>query len=324
MRGKRFNASFRISFREESLESIPVSGQPFTVVGLGELLWDELPGGRRLGGAPANFAFMAAQLGDRGIVASRVGADTDGEDARRILGERGLDLAYVQSDEAHPTGTVRVDVDAGGQPGYVITEDVAWDHLAWTLRWEELAGHADAVCFGTLAQRAPQSRATVRRFLNATRGECVRVFDVNLRQSFYSAEILAASLDAATVAKLNHEELPIVADLLKLGGRGENAWAHRLIQVFDLAMVCVTRGARGSLMVTPIDLIEHPGTEVAVADTVGSGDAFTAALLYHHIRQAPLERIADAANRLGAWVATQTGGTPALSLSLRNEITGDR
>jgi len=126
----------------------------------------------------------------------------------------------------------------------------------------------------------------------------------------------------ATVAKLNHEELPIVADLLKLGGRGENAWAHRLIQVFDLEMVCVTRGERGSLMVTPSDLIEHPGLEVTVADTVGSGDSFTAALTYHHLRHAPLERIAEAANRLGAWVATQTGGTPALDRSLRDEITG--
>ncbi|HVF29263.1 MAG TPA: carbohydrate kinase [Pyrinomonadaceae bacterium] len=296
--------------------------QRYTVVGLGEVLWDELPEGRRLGGAPTNFAFMAAQLGNRGVVASRVGADDDGEDARRILSERGLDLSDVQSDEAHPTGTVRVHLDAGGQPQYVITENVAWDYLEWTPQWEELAKHADAVCFGTLAQRAPPARATIRQFLGATRDECVRIFDVNLRGSFYSAEILAESLDSATVAKLNHEELPIVADLLKLGGRGENAWAHRLIQVFDLEMVCVTRGARGSLMITPSDLIEHSGLEVTVADTVGSGDAFTAALAHHHLRSAPLERIAEAANRLGAWVATQTGGTPALDQSLRDEITG--
>jgi fructokinase len=296
--------------------------QRYTVVGLGEVLWDELPGGRQLGGAPANFAFMAAQLGDRGIVASRVGADDDGEDARRILSERGLDLSDVQSDEAHPTGTVRVHLDAGGQPRYVITENVAWDYLEWTPQLGELARHADAVCFGTLAQRAPHARATIRQFLGATREECARIFDVNLRQSFYSIEILSESFELATIAKLNHEELPIVADLLKLGGRGENAWAHRLIQVFDLQMVCVTRGARGSLMVTPSDLIEYPGLDVAVIDTVGSGDAFTAALAHHHLRRAPLERIAESANRLGAWVATQTGGTPALHRSLRDEITG--
>ena len=300
----------------------PTVSERRIVVGLGEVLWDELPGGRRLGGAPANFAFMAVQLGDRGIVASRVGADDSGREALRLLSERGLDTSDVQSDEAHPTGTVQVHLDAGGQPAYVITENVAWDYLEWTPQWEELAKHADAVCFGTLAQRAPQARATIRQFLGATRDECVRIFDVNLRGSFYSAEILSESFDLATVAKLNHEELPIVADLLKLGGRGENAWAHRLIQVFDLEMVCVTRGARGSLMVTPSDLIEHPGLEVTVADTVGSGDSFTAALTYHHLRHAPLERIAEAANRLGAWVATQTGGTPALDRSLRDEITG--
>ncbi|HVF28408.1 MAG TPA: PfkB family carbohydrate kinase, partial [Pyrinomonadaceae bacterium] len=161
-----------------------MNNQRYTVVGLGEVLWDELPEGRRLGGAPTNFAFMTAQLGNRGVVASRVGADDDGEDARRILSERGLDSSDVQSDEAHPTGTVRVHLDAGGQPQYVITENVAWDYLEWTPQWEELAKHADAVCFGTLAQRAPQARATIRQFLGATRGECVRIFDVNLRGFF--------------------------------------------------------------------------------------------------------------------------------------------
>ncbi|HVF88382.1 MAG TPA: PfkB family carbohydrate kinase, partial [Pyrinomonadaceae bacterium] len=243
--------------------------------------------------------------------------------AMRLLSDRGLDTSYVQqSDGAHPTGTVRVHLDAGGQPHYSITENVAWDYLEWTPQLGELATRADAVCFGTLAQRAPQARATIRQFLGATRDECVRIFDVNLRGTFYSAEILAESFDSAIVAKLNHEELPIVADLLKLGGRGENAWAHRLIQVFDLEMVCVTRGSRGSLMVTPVDLIEHPGLEVTVADTVGSGDAFTAALAHHYLRHAPLEGIAEAANRLGAWVATQTGATPEIDQNLRDEIIG--
>ncbi|MBA3713199.1 MAG: carbohydrate kinase [Pyrinomonadaceae bacterium] len=282
------------------------------VVGLGELLWDELPGGRRLGGAPANFALMATQLGDRGIVASRVGADDSGGEARHLLSKRGLDTSYVQSDEAQPTGTVQVRLDVGGQPDYVITESVAWDYLEWTPQWEELASQADAVCFGTLAQRANVSLETIRRFLRTTRANCLRTFDVNLRQSFYSADILAESLDLATVVKLNHEELPRVAGMLGLGGRGENAWAHRLIQVFDLEMVCVTRGANGSLLITPTDLIESPGLKVNVADTIGAGDAFTAALVHCYLRQTPLEKIGEVANQLGAWVATQAGAMPVI------------
>ncbi|MDQ3650015.1 MAG: carbohydrate kinase [Acidobacteriota bacterium] len=282
------------------------------IVGLGELLWDELPEGRRLGGAPANFALMATQLGDRGIVTSRVGADDSGREALRILSERGLNTSYVQSDAAHPTGTVQVRLDAGGQPDYVITESVAWDYLEWTPQWEELASEADAVCFGTLAQRATASRETIRRFIRTTRANCLRIFDVNLRQSFYSADILAESLDIATVVKLNHEELPRVAEMLGLGGRGENAWAHRLIQVFDLAMVCVTRGANGSLLITPTDLIESPGLKINVADTIGAGDAFTAALIHCYLRQTPLEKIGEVANQLGAWVATQAGAMPVI------------
>ncbi|MDQ3254185.1 MAG: carbohydrate kinase [Acidobacteriota bacterium] len=290
----------------------PTESKRRIIVGLGELLWDLLLDGKRLGGAPANFAFMISQLGDRGIVASRVGRDALGDEATNYLQGRGLAIAHVQRDELHPTGTVGVRIDDDGQADYQIVEDVAWDYLEWSDQLATLAGEANAVCFGSLAQRAPQSRETIRRFLKATRRDALRIFDVNLRQPFYSAETLSECMSVANIVKLNHEELPRVAEMLGLGGRGENAWAHRLIQVFDLAMVCVTRGANGSLLITSTDLIESPGLKINVADTIGAGDAFTAALVHCYLRQTPLERIGEVANQLGAWVATQAGAMPVI------------
>ena len=289
-----------------------IKSQPRVIVGLGEVLWDKLPGGMQLGGAPGNFAFMATQLGDHGVIASRVGSDSLGGRALEELQRRGQATSHIQIDNARPTGIAEVQVDVHGQPAYSITENVAWDYLEWTTQWEELAAGVDAVCFGSLAQRSPASRAAIQRFLRSTPLDALRIFDVNLRQPFYSADVLSESLELATVVKLSHEELPQVAEMLKLGGRGDNACAHRLIQVFDLEMVCVTRGARGSLIVSPTDLIEHPGVPIAVADTVGAGDAFTAALAHYHLRRAPLDQISEAANHLGAWVATQIGATPTL------------
>ena len=282
----------------------------YMIVGLGELLWDVLPAGRQLGGAPTNFAYVSRLLGDQAIVASRVGSDEPGREALARLERFGLTTRYVQLDERRPTGTVKVEVDGKGQPSFTCTEDVAWDYLEWTPPWEELATQADAVCFGSLAQRSTQSRATIRRFLQGTRPDALRVFDVNLRHPGFSAEDLSRSLELARVVKLNSEELPRVGEMLKLGGRGEHAFANRLLQVFDLELVAVTRGEHGSLLVTGEEMIEHPGLRVAVADTVGAGDAFAAALVHYHLRRAPLEQTSEAANRMGAWVATQVGATP--------------
>lgn len=276
------------------------------------MLWDVLPGGLQLGGAPANFACMISALGDAGVIASRIGTDALGDEALGQLLSRGVDTSHVQRDEERLTGTAQVRVGADGQPDFTIAEGAAWEGLAWTPQWEALAARADAVCFGTLAQRAPAARETIQRFLRATRPTALRVFDVNLRQHFHSAEIVAESLRAATLVKLNHDELPRVAEMLELGGRGEYAIANRLIQVFDLKLICVTRGARGSLLASDDEMIEHPGVPISVADTVGAGDAFTAALVYHFLRGAGLEKMSAAANHLGSWVASQPGATPCL------------
>lgn len=297
----------------------------YIVVGVGELLWDIFPSGKQLGGATANFAYHSALLGDRGIIASRIGNDVLGQEALLRLEQLGLTTAYVQRDAVRPTGTVQVKVDEKGQPDFTITEDVAWDFMAWTPEWQELAMQADAVCFGSLAQRSPRSRETIRRFLQAARQETLRVFDVNLRQSFFSATILAESLRLAQIVKLNDAELPRLVRMLELGdgsGEEEDA-ARRLLKTYDLELVCVTRGAHGSLLVTAERTVAHPGFQVKVADTVGSGDAFTAALAHYYLRRASLERISDAANRLGAWVATQVGATPAVDKATLRQIIGE-
>jgi fructokinase len=283
----------------------------FNVIGLGELLWDMFPEGKQLGGAPANFAYITSLLGDFGIVASRIGKDALGEQACRQLAKLGLQTTFVQSDEAHPTGTVQVQVDAQGQPSFVITEGVAWDFMAWTPEWEALAEKADAVCFGSLAQRSATSRATIHKFLAAAKKKAVLVFDVNLRQHFFSREVLENSIQLADVIKLNHEELPRVAQLMGAPPADEIISTQWLRHKYDLKLVCVTRGAKGSLLVNEKYFHEHAGFRAIVADTVGAGDAFTAGLIHHFLRGAPLAAMNEAANRLGAWVASQRGATPA-------------
>ena len=294
--------------------------ETYTVVGLGELIWDLLPGGRRLGGAPTNFAYISRLLGERSVVASRVGRDPLGREALERLARAGVSTSYVQTDDEHPTGTVGVTVDEEGEAHFNVNQNSAWDYLEWTNEWEALAARADAVCFGTLGQRAPGARSTIKRFLAAMRPNALRVFDVNLRHSFFDREMLNASLSHANVVKLNAEELPALAALLETGGDGERAISERLLRRFDLELVAVTRGARGSLVVNAKEAFEHAGFRVRVADTIGAGDAFAAALVQRLLRNAPLAEIADAANRAGAWVATHSGATPEVDPGAVHEL----
>lgn len=288
------------------------SAKNFTIVGLGELLWDTFPEGKQLGGAPANFAYMTNLLGDTGMVASRVGKDDLGQAATRRMEILGLRTSSIQIDAAHPTGSVNVEVDPAGQPTFQIAENVAWDFFEWTPVWRALAESADAVCFGSLAQRSSESRKTICSFLRAVRPSGTRVFDVNLRQSFYSAQILEESAQLSDIIKVNHDELPVVAKLLALPFiYDETRAAQWLREKYGAKLVCITRGARGSLVVSAEETSEHPGYRVHVADTVGAGDAFTAALVYHYLRNASIFTLNEAANRMGSWVASQTGATPA-------------
>jgi fructokinase len=285
--------------------------QRHTVVGLGELLWDLLPSGKQLGGAPANFAYITSLLGDDGIPASCLGHDALGAEALNRLSELGLSTTFIQRDSDHPTGTVKVEVDGTGQPRFEISENVAWDFLEWTSQWQQLAQQADAICFGSLGQRSARSRSTIDRFVRASRPDALRIFDVNLRQTFYTTQVLAQSMKLATIVKLNHEELPRIMRLLEMENRGEEDSARRLLSSHALKLVCVTRGSNGSLLMSADECTEHPGFKVKVADTVGAGDAFTAALVHGYLRRTALAQINETANRVGAWVASQSGATPA-------------
>jgi fructokinase len=306
--------------------SLPTSAAGnFTVVGLGELLWDRFPQGPQLGGAPANFAYISSLLGDHGIVASRLGRDALGEEARRRFQYLRLPTDFLQTDANHPTGTVRVSLDSGGQPRYEIAGPVAWDFFEMTIEWRALALQASAISYGTLAQRSETSRQTILQFLGSAPAGAIRVFDVNLRQSFYSAETLCESARRATVIKLNDEEFPTILRLFDAPAglsatqdpRSAMEW---VLQKAGAKLVCVTRGACGSLLASQTEYHEHPGLRVTIKDTVGAGDAFAAALVHHYLRGATLAAMNEAANRMGGWVASCSGAMPEPDLGVLEEV----
>ena len=295
------------------------------IVGIGELLWDVLPKGAQLGGAPSNFAVMAARLGDHGAVATRIGTDPLGRDAMAFLTATPLDAGYIQEDFSRVTGTVTVALEQG-QPHYIIHEPVAWDFLEFTPHWLALAEQADAVCFGTLAQRSPASRRTIESFLHETRPECVRIFDVNLRPPFFTPEIVEKSLELATIFKLNADEMPQVLSLLDFPDAAGTTpdfllnGARQIIDQFPVQLVAITLGAHGSLLVTRKEVDRHPGYPVELVDAVGAGDAFAAALTHYYLRGAPLSRLNAAGNRWGSWVASHAGAMPALPIAEREAV----
>jgi fructokinase len=279
------------------------------VVGLGEVLWDLLPAGPQLGGAPFNFTFHCHQLGQPAVMVSRVGRDELGGRIRSALREHGLSEEFVQEDAEHPTGTVSVQLDEQGLPSYTIHTGVAWDHLAWDPRLDGLLARARAVCFGSLIQRSDVARATVQRAVRQARNALV-VFDINLRQNFYSRSVLEESLHACRWAKLNEDELVVLRDLLGLEGGSDRELLSCLRQRYAVELVALTRGARGCLVQTTDEEVAAPGLPVQVVDTVGAGDAFTAGLLVGVLEGQPVGAAVGLANRLAARVAASAGGTP--------------
>jgi fructokinase len=301
------------------------------ILGLGELLWDVLPEGPRLGGAPANFSVMAGRLGNHAVLLSRIGRDELGRMALERLEPLPVDTSFVETDGKHETGRVTVQFE-DGQPQYTIHAPAAWDFLELSDEWVRLAERADAICFGSLAQRNHESRQTLQTLAAQTSSKCVRVFDVNLRAPFFSGEVIQESLELATVMKMNDAEVPQVMGLLGLpaeGGQGQDATdgeperlsAERLLGEFPmLKLVAITRGGQGSLLVSRDDANEHPGLAVKVMDTIGAGDAFTAALTHYLLRGANLATLNEAGNRWGGWVASQSGAMPSLPDEVRAGI----
>ncbi len=290
----------------------------FTIAGIGEVLFDILPEGKKLGGAPVNFTFHAQQLGLNAYPVCAVGRDADGHEIIERLAKAGLSTKYIQQTN-YPTGTARVLLDSLGVPNFTLTENVAWDHIQWTDQLIELAVKVDAVCFGSLAQRSSHSRLSIHEFIRHTRHDCLRIFDINLRQQYYSSEIIEKSLQAANVLKLNDGELIVLQNILKLPSSIQGALSE-LQERYELDYIALTRGAEGALLKNHEICCDCPGIKTKIVDTVGAGDSYTAVLAFGILHKLPLDQINRLANSVAAYVCSQFGASPVLPDSLIYEF----
>ena len=277
-----------------------------TIVGIGEILWDMLPSGKALGGAPANFAYHAGRLGEEGWAVSAVGDDALGREILDLVASKGLHSMIAVTDK--PTGPVQVELDDRGVPAYNIKEDVAWDNIPFTPEMEDLAKRADAVCFGSLVQRM-NSRPSVMRFIRAMRPDALKVFDINLRQHYYSCEVLEESLMLADILKINDEEIRIVAGMLGLSDDAVTA-CRELIGNFGLRLVILTKGPEGSEVITADKVIPQGVDDVEIVDTVGAGDSFTAAFTVAYLRGDTLAEAQRLASATASYVCSRKGAMP--------------
>lgn len=288
------------------------------IVGIGEVLWDIYPDAAHFGGAPANFAAHAAALVGRSHLVSAVGDDLYGRRAMAIMQRQGISCEYLQLEPHRTTGSVAVSLDEQRVASYHFSADAAWDHIAWTPALGELAARCDAVCFGTLGQRGPVSRATIRRFLRATRPETLRVFDVNLRQGFHDADTILNSLEIASAVKLNESELPIVANHVGIERLDDASTIRALADRFELSLVALTLGDQGSLLYSKGEIDRHPAAATVVVDTVGAGDSFTASVVVGTLHGLSLSAINRHANAVAAYVCSRPGAAPELPPELRS------
>ena len=280
------------------------------VVGLGEILFDIVGGSEKLGGAPANFAYHAGRLGAETFIVSTVGDDERGMRALQELQDRNLSTECITVLKGRETGYVRAEIDRDGIATYLFPDDIAWDHLVLNPRALQIAATLDGVCFGTLAQRSEVSRNAVYQFLDHVPRHAVKVYDINLRQNFYTRDIITRSLEYADLLKLNDEELPVVARLLDVTG-GPLEVLQSLTANFNLKLAVLTRGGSGSLLVSGSEYSDHPGVEVqTIQDTIGAGDAFTASVLISLLAGEDLEAINSRANMIAAAVCAHRGAMP--------------
>jgi fructokinase len=285
----------------------------FTMVAFGEMLWDLLPSGRVLGGAPFNFAHRVASIGDRGVMISRLGNDALGREALAAMRTLGMDTACIQADTIHPTGTVPVSLDAAGAPVFTILPDVAYDHIAPAPEAEAKIARADCLCFGTLVQRSPVSAATLHRLLARYHGR-IRLLDLNLRRDCWTPESVRSSIDRADVLKLNDDEAAVIAPFYGMAGVPLRDFPGAMLARTRLSYLVVTLGAHGAFAASRTgEAAYEPAHAVTVVDTVGSGDAFTAGFAHGLLAGWPLARSLAYGNALGALVAGQHGATGAVS-----------
>lgn len=284
-----------------------------TAVALGEVLWDLLPDGPQLGGAPGNFIWRMHELGHPAALISRIGRDELGRRARQILAASGMDISALQEDSVLPTGTVQVCLDAKGSPDFLIVPNVAYDALEVSTAALDVVRSAQCVCFGTLVQRSPQTRATLYALLAETSG-ALKFLDINLRKLCYTPETIRESLKRADILKLNETEWPIVGEALGIASGDPREFAAQLFQALPLKLILVTLGERGALAFKPNAAPAHvAGHRVEVVDTCGSGDAFSAGFLHQYLVGAPLLQCLEFGNALGAMVAEQSGATQPIN-----------
>lgn len=277
------------------------------IIGLGEILWDMLPTGKQLGGAPANFAYHVCRLGGNGWAVSAISDDELGREIKNTLSTKKLNTILEEVNE--PTGTVQVTLNAAGVPTYDITEGVAWDHIPFTERIWDLAKETSAVCFGTLAQRSPESRATIHKFIESMPAGSLKVFDINLRQKYYDEKIISDSLRLADILKINDEELEIVSRMLCLSGTSEER-CRAISREFNLKFVILTMGGDGSKVILEDRVhLSTPG-KINIVDTVGAGDSFTAAFMLAYLRGESIEKAHTLATEVSSYVCTKAGAMP--------------
>lgn len=277
------------------------------IIGLGEILWDMLPTGKQLGGAPANFAYHVCRLGGNGWAVSAISDDELGREIKNTLSTKKLNTILEEVNE--PTGTVQVTLNAAGVPTYDITEGVAWDHIPFTERIGDLAKETSAVCFGTLAQRSPESRATIHEFIENMPDGSLKVYDINLRQNYYDEKIISDSLRLADILKINDEELEIVSRMLCLSGTSEER-CRAISREFNLKFVILTMGGDGSKVILEDRVhLSTPG-KINIVDTVGAGDSFTAAFMLAYLRGESIENAHTLATEVSSYVCTKAGAMP--------------
>ena len=282
------------------------------VVGLGEVLWDVLPEGKKLGGAPANFAYHAGQfLGmDNTIAISALGNDPLAEETIEALKEHQQN--YLLPRVPYPTGTVQVTLDGQGIPSYEIKEDVAWDNIPFNNDIADIARNCQAVCFGSLAQRNSVSRTTIHRFLDATPSDCLKIFDINLRQHFYTKEIIQDSIRHCNILKINDEELELVGQLFGYPDLDFENKCWLILGKYNLDMLVLTCGTNGSYVFTPGNVSFQSTPKVQVADTVGAGDSFTGSFVASILKGKNVAEAHSIAVQVSAYVCTQNGAMPSL------------
>lgn len=290
--------------------------ESFRIMSFGEILWDLLPGGRKVGGAPANFAYHCRQLGGDVRLLSRVGDDPLGKEILEYCAALDLSTELIETDDSAPTGTVDVRLGPDGQPKYTINEHVAWDSIEATDAAICRVSESDVIAFGSLAARSASNRRTLRTLIETIPSRAIRVLDLNLRDPFCDRENVEFVLAQANVLKLNDEELERIAVLFGLSGRSVEERLRELRERFRFRLVILTCGPDGSWLTDESEQVYTPGIRVDVADTVGAGDAFTAAVVMGMLHEKTLMKIGDRANRLGAYVCTQNGGTPPIPREL--------